>query len=366
MKLKIEPNLVAGGTCLTGRYEFLGKTADADHEGRRASYAIPYSIGVVQEVIILDRSQEMRVLSRNSQLASQSLADIWRRELQLPLVTGTDTRPSMTDQIVFFGGWRRWGKFQEVDKGIKEDALWRATPRGVWELALRELFRGMEGQIPEAPRAVRRIVGTHETGGKSNKGGFKQGTSRDQMTVPDLYWYYAEGEDVIDRYRTWGRSLAPPVSLPRSTSYQDSWSEEAENRGSGIPVEVWKINSDSKKTLANEKLTGNRPLPTTHWNYHITWRQITEWCERIRRGGFARRNWLRVEFASGNWDADLEAARAARTGAVEGSPPVPNLMRYGPRTEVEKEPNTRRGARAEKTALCSRGRDSNTHDARSI
>ena len=43
------------------------------------------------------------------------------------------------------------------------------SPRGAWELVLRELFRGVEGQLPEAPSALRRPTGANETGGKSEE-----------------------------------------------------------------------------------------------------------------------------------------------------------------------------------------------------
>ena len=145
------------GTTLANRYESLGKIAAPDPAGRLANYAVPYSIGVVQEIVAIESSRERRALSRNSQLASRSLSDIWQRELLLPLEAGPNARPTLTDQIVIFGGWRRWGSLGEVDQGIKEDALWRATPRGVWELVMREIFHGMGGQIPDAPRAVKRL-----------------------------------------------------------------------------------------------------------------------------------------------------------------------------------------------------------------
>ena len=175
--------------------------------------------------------------------------------------------------------------------------------------------------------------------------GFRQGMSQDQMTVPDISWHYEERENDMDRYRTGGKRMAPPVILLMFTSYQDSWSEEAENRAAERKIEVWGINSDSKKTLANEELTGNRPLPTTHRNYHIIWRQIMEWRQRFRRGWYASRNWLMVEFASGNWDADAGAAIAARAGAVERFHPVPNLKIDYPEDLPGGGPNARCGSR---------------------
>ena len=73
-----------------------------------------------------------------------------------------------------------------------------------------------------------------------------------------------------------------------------------------------------------------------------------EWCQRIRRGGFASSNWLRVEFASENWGADVEAARSAGADAVEGCHPVSNPVSDQPEEPQEKEPRTRCGARAER------------------
>ena len=171
MKLTLEPNLLSQGTTLASRYESLGTCASPDPEGRKVNYATPYSVGVVQEVIALESSRELRILSRNSQLAAQSLADIWQRDLLLPQLEGASLRPPMSDQIVIFGGWRRWENLADVDQGIKEDALWRATPRGVWELLLREVFHGVEGQIPDAPKAVGKTTNARETGGQPERRG---------------------------------------------------------------------------------------------------------------------------------------------------------------------------------------------------
>ena len=169
MKLTSEPNLLSQGATLASRYESLGTRASTDPEGRKVNYATPYSVGVVQEVITLESSRELRILSRNIQLAAQSLADIWQRDLLPPQVEGASLRPSMSDQIVIFGGWRRWRNLSDVDQGIQEDALWRATPRGVWELVLREVFHAIEGQIPGAPKAVKKTTNARETGGQPEK-----------------------------------------------------------------------------------------------------------------------------------------------------------------------------------------------------
>ena len=128
MKLTIVQNPMVGGVTLAERYEFIGRPAEEDPPGRKMNYATPYSVGLVQEVVVLDRSREFRVLSRNSQLAAQSLADICQRELHLPLFAATHTRASLSGQIAIYGGWKRWENLQEVDNGVKEDALWRASP----------------------------------------------------------------------------------------------------------------------------------------------------------------------------------------------------------------------------------------------
>ena len=273
MKLTIVPNLVDGGTCLAERYEFIGRPAAGDPPGRRINYAIPYSAGVVREVVVMDKSREMRILSRHIQLEAQSLEDIWHREMHLPPFAATHSRPSLSDQIAIFGGWRRWGNLHELDKGVKDD-LRRATPRGVWELALSELFRGMTCQIPEAPNATSSPLRATDTGGGVDGWMPILGERRGKMAVPDLCGYYDDEYCDSSRYRTWGERLAPPVTLPMSTSFQDSWAQTAEERCVEKKMEVWKISSDSKKTLANDKIAGNRPLPATHWDYHIMWRQI--------------------------------------------------------------------------------------------
>ena len=84
-----------------------------------------------------------------------------------------------------FGGWRQRGNLQEVDKGVKEDAMRRANPPGAWGLVLRELFRGIEGQISEAPNATKNSASTNETGGRLEEGAPRQGILQEQLTVTD-------------------------------------------------------------------------------------------------------------------------------------------------------------------------------------
>ena len=109
---------------------------------------------MVQEIVATGRAREFRVLSRNIQLAAQSLNDIWQLELHLPIFLDTRTRPTLAEQIVIFGGWDRLEQQGNLDKGMQEDALWRATPRRVWELVMTELFNNAEELIPGSPCAL--------------------------------------------------------------------------------------------------------------------------------------------------------------------------------------------------------------------
>ena len=54
-----------------------------------------------------------------------------------------------------------------------------------------------------------------------------------------------------------------------------------------------------------------------------------------------------MELASENWDADVEAERAARAGAAEGFRPVPNLRSADAEELPGEESNTRCGSRVE-------------------
>ena len=343
MNLAIEPNLFTQGTTLASRYESLGKPASPDPEGRRVNYAAPYSIGVVQEILTIESSRERRILSRNSQLAARSLADIWQRGQLLPLMEGAIERPTLTDQIAIFGGWRRWGNLADVDQGIQEGALWRATPRGIWELVLGGKSHGIEGQIPDAPRAVKRSHSGSVTSAHQDRD-LPTDIPREQKMVPDLSWMYSAGKrNDEDRYRTGGKKLDPPITPTRSTSFQDRWAEEAERRGLAAQPEVWKTVPDSKQAMVNEILTGNRDLPTTYWNYHTMWRQIFEWAQRTKRGGLTSRNWLRMEMKAEDWVGDTKSdslspgwliadevkAPASPGWNVVGSPPVRSRRRYG-------------------------------------
>ena len=134
LKLTMEPNLLTHGVTLANRYESLIRPASPDLVGRRSSYAVPYSVGVAQEILAIGSSRERGILGRNNQLEARSVSDIWKRELLLPMMEGPTERPTLTDQIAIFGEWRRQGDLREEDQGAQDDALWRASPCGIGNL----------------------------------------------------------------------------------------------------------------------------------------------------------------------------------------------------------------------------------------
>ena len=75
-------------------------------------------------------------------------------------------------------------------------------------------------------------------------------------------------------------------------------------------------------------------------------RQVVEWYHRMRRGGLTCRNWLRLEFASENWEDAAAAAGPARGAALVVCRPVV----YHPGVQADGaqggEKNTRRGEQA--------------------
>ena len=68
----------AAGMTVATRYDEMGEGAGPNPSGAIQRYAIPYSVGVVREIVTLDKARSFRALIRNSQLAAQSLRDIWK------------------------------------------------------------------------------------------------------------------------------------------------------------------------------------------------------------------------------------------------------------------------------------------------
>ena len=60
------------------------------------------------------------------------LNDIWQREMRMPLFADSDSRPTMADKIVIFGGRGRCGNLTAPGVRIADESLWRSTPRGLW------------------------------------------------------------------------------------------------------------------------------------------------------------------------------------------------------------------------------------------
>ena len=65
-----------------------------------------------------------------------------------------------------------------MDKGIKEDALWRSTARRGWWMVITEVFHRFSEQIPGAPPTV------CKTSLNSSDGGTERGEP-DEMDGPD-------------------------------------------------------------------------------------------------------------------------------------------------------------------------------------
>ena len=144
----------AAGMTLAAKYEELGDGSGPYPPGKLQRYAIPYSAGAVQEMGTLDQARIIRVLSRNSQLAAQSRGDIWKQEIFLPARKSAQTRPTLVEQIVIFGGWQKWGMLGNLDRGVKEDAIWRPSSRQEWGMVLTDVFGRVGEMIPGGPTGV--------------------------------------------------------------------------------------------------------------------------------------------------------------------------------------------------------------------
>ena len=74
----------ATGMTMVARYLDIDEEAAKDPPGTMRKYATPYSLGLVQEIAATDQSRRYRLLSRNSQIAAQSLHDVWQTEVYFP------------------------------------------------------------------------------------------------------------------------------------------------------------------------------------------------------------------------------------------------------------------------------------------
>lgn len=92
------------GNKISDQYLRLGQTADADPDGLRRTYDIPYSAGSVREIAISNHNREKRILSRHSQREARSLNDIWRQELSLPVFASAANPPNLGGNSGYLGG----------------------------------------------------------------------------------------------------------------------------------------------------------------------------------------------------------------------------------------------------------------------
>ena len=138
LKLQCSASGFSMGGKIDGQYLRLDLTAAEAPDGMRRTYTIPHNVGSVQEIITPTHHRERRALSRQRQLAAQSLDDIWQQELDLPNFVSTAHPPRLKDQIVICGGWKRWGMLGNQER-VKEDAIGRPTPRELWEMMFREV-----------------------------------------------------------------------------------------------------------------------------------------------------------------------------------------------------------------------------------
>ena len=61
---------------LAAKYIEIDEEAASDPLGALRKYAIPYSVGIAQEILVADQGRRFRLLSRNSQLGARSLRDV--------------------------------------------------------------------------------------------------------------------------------------------------------------------------------------------------------------------------------------------------------------------------------------------------
>ena len=314
------------GLAIASRYDQMGRLAGEYPPCRPVWYSLPYSVGVLQEVATLGCGRECRVLSRNSLLSAQSLNDIWRYELHIPPFADTNTPPSLPHQIAIFGGWGRWETLTDEDKGIQEDALWRSTPRMMWEVAITELFDHMADQLPGAPVAVATPAPTRKTGGRYRLEEEEREPYQGDATIPIPLIYYAPAPSVESGYREGGKQLAPAIQLHQSTSCNDNWLVPNESRQMQGVGEPWRAQSDSPLQPAGERIRGNRPPPATRRPSQAgVWRAV-ETYQMLRRWGMISRNWLRLEIKSDRWEADASRDNQPGSAAEESlpaGPPVP-------------------------------------------
>ena len=89
---------------LSKNYLDIGEEALSDPPGAMRKYAIPYSVGFVQEIAVAYQSRRRWLLSRNSQLAAQILHDVWQQEAYLPANASTRTPRILPNRSCYLDG----------------------------------------------------------------------------------------------------------------------------------------------------------------------------------------------------------------------------------------------------------------------
>ena len=159
------------------------------------------------------------MLSRHSQLAEQSLRDIRRQELKMPLYESTERPPNLEEQLAIFGGWQRWRDLADQDRRIKEKSLRRHTHRNMRVMQFREVFGGATTLLAGVPK----MLLTDAVVGGSSAPASLDGARKDfrSMSTPYLFGY----SPVItagNRKREGGRQMARTISAMRLPRYLGS------------------------------------------------------------------------------------------------------------------------------------------------
>ena len=175
-----------------------------------------------------------RGLIRHSQIDTQSLNDIWRQELNHPDVVSKAKPPTLEGEIAIFVGRGRWGARTDQDKWVKEDALWKSTPRKLRGVTLREIFENAATLLEGGPKWLRRET---VVGGISGSGLEEAIAGSHIVSAPDLFDFYPAMLKE-ERTRVGGRKLAPPVTLPTSLSWVGNFIQMREERRRH-PDEPW-------------------------------------------------------------------------------------------------------------------------------
>ena len=112
---------------------------------------------------------KFRVPNRNSQLATQILAQIWRQELSPPKFANANDGSSVSLQVVIYGGWRGWEFIPDLPQCVKEAAFWLSTPRQLWRAVISEVLREWRRFDSTAPEMIEIIPPDEEMGNRCGR-----------------------------------------------------------------------------------------------------------------------------------------------------------------------------------------------------